>query len=414
MSHICHTFFTRILSEGNEEMPKFVAMNMNIKITMKTSPYILFVAIVALLAACGAPSGRKRYTPFEEQYAAHQYLMQGNNASSESQRMTMYDKATYHFANLVVRSDANDTLRADALFTLRWIEAYVKHDYELALQYLNQYLALVGPEHESYPVCLAYKADDLWHFGAQDSALYYAYRALEAPHTADDGVEYICHHILWNIYDSRAMPDSASRHKALHMKIRDSRVFEPMSMEQLKNQLQTNVIAPTRERRVAIPIAVVAVILLVCIYVAYRILKRPPTSVVAEAITSPIPLQLTEPQRLHHALAEGCQIYEQTPMYRDIATMQINERELPPINYDTVRTMEHTLLQSFSGACRILLDNCDLNEQDLICCICMYLGYSNAIIAHLGSTTAATIRKRKERIRKKLPVTLYEVLTSER
>lgn len=44
----------------------------------------------------------------------------------------------------------------------------------------------------------------------------------------------------------------------------------------------------------------------------------------------------------------------------------------------------------------------------------MYLGYSNTIIAHLGSTTAATIRKRKERIRKKLPVTLYEVLTSER
>ena len=381
---------------------------------MRTTVCILLFTSFVLLFVCCASPVKKRYTPLEEQYAAHQYLMQGNNASSESQRMAMYNKATYHFANLVVRSDANDTLRADALFTLRWIEAYVKHDYELALQYLNQYLALVGPKHESYPVCLAYKADDLRHFGAQDSALYYAYRALEAPHTADDGVEYICHHILWNIYDSRAMPDSASRHKALHMKIRDSRVFEPMSMEQLKNQLQANVIAPTRERRVAIPIAVVAVILLVCIYVAYRILKRRPTSVVAEAITSPIPLQLTEPQRLHHALAEGCQIYEQTPMCRDIATMQINERELPPINYDTVRTMEHTLLQSFSGACRILLDNCDLNEQDLICCICMYLGYSNAIIAHLGSTTAATVRKRKERIRKKLPVTLYEVLTSER
>ena len=42
----------------------------------------------------------------------------------------------------------------------------------------------------------------------------------------------------------------------------------------------------------------------------------------------------------------------------------------------------------------------------------MYLGYSNTVIAHLGSTTAATIRKRKERIRKKLLVTLYEVLAN--
>ncbi len=381
---------------------------------MKTVPYILFVAIFALLAACGAPSGHKRYTPFEEQYAAHQYLMRGNNASSESQRMAMYNKATYHFANLVVRSDANDTLRADALFTLRWIEAYVKHDYELALQYLNQYLALVSPEHESYPVCLAYKADDLWHFGAQDSALYYAYRALEAPHAADDGVDYICHHVLWNIYDSRAMSDSASRHKALHMKIRESRVFEPMSMEQLKSQLQTYVIAPTHERRSVMPVAVAVAALLVGIYVVCRIMKRRTEPSMPEANASPIHPQLTEPQRLHRALVEGYRSYEQTTMYGDIATMQINERELPSINYDTARTMEHTLLHSFSEACRTLLDNCDLNDQDLICCIGMYLGYSNTIIAHLGSTTAATIRKRKERIRKKLPVTLYEVLTSER
>lgn len=381
---------------------------------MKTVPYILFVAIVALLVACGAPSGHKRYTPFEEQYAAHQYLMRGNNASSESQRMAMYNKATYHFANLVVRSDANDTLRADALFTLRWIEAYVKHDYELALQYLNQYLALVSPEHESYPICLAYKADDLWHFGAQDSALYYAYRALEAPHTADDGVDYICHHVLWNIYDSRAMSDSASRHKALHMKIRESRVFEPMSMEQLKSQLQAHVIAPTHERRSVMPVAVAVAALLVGIYVVCRIMKRRTEPSMPEANASPMHPQLTEPQRLHRALVEGYRSYEQTTMYGDIATMQINERELPSINYDTARTMEHTLLHSFSEACRTLLDNCDLNDQDLICCICMYLGYSNAIIAHLGSTTAATVRKRKERIRKKLPVTLYEVLTSER
>ena len=114
---------------------------------MKTVTYLLLGIIITLSAACNAPSSNNRYTPFEEQRVAHEYLMQGNSAGTDddAHRMAMYDKATYHFANIVVRSDANDTLRADALFTLRWIEAYVKHDYELALQYLNQYLSLVGP-----------------------------------------------------------------------------------------------------------------------------------------------------------------------------------------------------------------------------------------------------------------------------
>lgn len=242
---------------------------------MKTSSHILLTFGILLLCACNATADKKRYSPIEEQHVAHELLAKANKVGTDDNehRMMLFDKAIYHFANIVVRSDANDTLRADALFTLRWIEAYVKHDYEQALQYLNQYLELVGSEHESYPTCLAYKADDLWHFGAQDSALHYAYLALEAPHTPNDAIEYICHHILWNIYDSREMPDSASRHKALHMKIRESRVFEPMTMEQLKSQLQANVIAPTSKRKPLIPIVTIAAVLVVGLYVAYRTTK---------------------------------------------------------------------------------------------------------------------------------------------
>jgi tetratricopeptide (TPR) repeat protein len=379
---------------------------------MKAIGYLIIMEML-LLSACNDASGlKKRYAPNEEQYVAHEFLTKANNVSTDDneQRMLLFDKAIYHFANIVVRSDANDTLRADALFTLRWIEAYVKHDYEQALQYLNQYLELVGPNHESFPTCLAYKADDLWHFGAQDSALHYAYLALEAPHTPNDAIEYICHHILWNIYDSREMPDSASRHKALHMKIRESRVFEPMSMEQLKSQLQADVIAPTHERHTIIPIAVVVTLLLIGIYVIFRILKRRSRPSAPDVATAPVQPLLTDAQRLLRALGEGYHVFEHTAMCADVATMQINERELPPINYDTTRTMEHILLHTFSEACRTLLDSGDLNDQELICCLCIYLGYSNTIIAHLGSTTAATIRKRKERIRKKLPTELYEVL----
>ena len=378
---------------------------------MKAIGYLIIMEML-LLSACNGASGlKKRYAPNEEQYVAHEFLTKANNVSTDDneQRMLLFDKAIYHFANIVVRSDANDTLRADALFTLRWIEAYVKHDYERALQYLNQYLELVGPNHESFPTCLAYKADDLWHFGAQDSALHYAYLALAAPHTPNDAIEYICHHILWNIYDSREMPDSASRHKALHMKIRESRVFEPMTMEQLKSQLQANVIAPTSRRTPLIPIVCIAVVLIVGLYVAYRTYKcrrhAKPTTPVAK--NTP-----TKAEILSNALVQGSKAFALTSVYDDIATMQINERELPNLSYETARAMERTLLDAFGESCRILLANGDLNDQELICALGMYLGYSNAILAHLGHTTTATIRKRKERIRKKLPAEFGDVICS--
>ena len=378
---------------------------------MKTTAYILLTIGISLLAACGTTSGKKGYTPNEEQRVAHEYLTQGHNTSLDdtAHRMAMYDKATYHFANIVVRSDANDTLRADALFTLRWIEAYVKHNYELALQYLNQYLTLVGPEHESYPACLAYKADDLWHFGAQDSALHYAYRALEAPHTPNDAIEYICHHILWNIYDSLEMPDSASHHKARHMKIRESRVFEPMTMEQLKSHLQADIIAPTGQRSPLLPTIIVAVVLVVGLYVAFRIIKyrRRVESVTLIAESTPTP---TKAERLSDALAHGYKAFVRTSVYNDIATMQVNERELPSLSYEATRAIERILLDTFNDACRTLLESSDLNDQELICSLGMHLGYSNAILAHLGHTTTATIRKRKERIRKKLSTDLYQVM----
>ena len=376
---------------------------------MKSIGYNLSLAVACLIffIAC-APSSTKS-TPIEEQYVAHELLAKANKVGTDDNehRMMLFDKAIYHFANIVVRSDANDTLRADALFTLRWIEAYVKHDYEQALQYLNQYLELVGSEHESYPTCLAYKADDLWHFGAQDSALHYAYLALEAPHTPNDAIEYICHHILWNIYDSREMPDSASRHKALHMKIRESRVFEPMTMEQLKSQLQANVIAPTSKRKPLIPIVTIAAVLVVGLYVAYRTTKCRRHAEPATPVAKNTP---TKVGRLSDTLAQGCKVFAKTSVHNDIATMQVNERELPNLSYETARAMERTLLDAFGEACRTLLNNGDLNDQELICALGMYLGYSNAILAHLGHTTTATIRKRKERIRKKLPTDFCEII----
>lgn len=386
---------------------------------MKNLTYLLlsFVLLVSIVCCRGA------HTPEQEQYLAHDYLWQANKTSVEKaeERNALYDKAALHFANIVVRNDANDTLRADALFTLRWIAAYIRHDYDMALQYLNQYLEIVGPEHESHPTCLAYKADDLWHFGAHDSAIHYAYKALEAPHTPQDRIEYICHHVLWNIYESREMPDSAHRHKALHMHIRDSRAFEPMSMEELKSQLETDILASTKDTGNGVPVWIavaggLAVLCFSCAYVFY--LKRKKNNVFTDIVGSAdsalhTSASVMDAETLKAALAKGCQAFATTSVCHDINAMKMNERELPAINSETRRNIERTLLECFAEACHGLLAESDLNEQELICLLCMHLGCSNTLISHLGHTTSATIRKRKERIRKKISPALYEIIAGE-
>ena len=376
--------------------------------------FVLFVSIVCCQGT---------HTPEQEQYLAHDYLWQANKTSVEKaeERNALYDKAALHFANLVVRDDVNDTLRADALFTLRWIAAYIRHDYDMALQYLNQYLEIVGPEHESYPTCLAYKADDLWHFGAHDSAVHYAYKALQAPHTPQDRIEYICHHVLWNIYESREMSDSAHRHKALHMHIRDSRAFEPMSMEELKSQLETDILASSKDDGDGVSVWMafaggLAVLCLSCACVFY--LKRKKKNVFSDIVGSAdsalhTSATVMDAETLKAALTKGCQAFATTSVCHDINAMKMNERELPAIKSETRRNIERTLLECFAEACQGLLADSDLNEQELICLLCMHLGCSNTLISHLGHTTSATIRKRKERIRKKISAAQYEIIAGE-
>ena len=440
LSHICHTQFFG----ENDKIANFAAILLHK--TMKTVQSLLLTSCICFLVACSSSGNKPQYSPVEEQRVAHGHFVQACRTDTDDgkDRTAMFDRAIYHFANIVVRPDADDTLRADALYTLRWIEAYEKHNYELALQYLNQYMALVGSEHSSYPMCLAYKADDLWHFGAQDSAMHYAYKALAAPHERYDGVEYVCHYVLWQIYEVREMSDSAERHKSQHIAIRDSRVFEPMTMDELKSKLETNVITPDiqagaeafgafaeiRANRIReeaehknrmldrhLYATVTILLLLVASIFIYSLMKRrlqrikePNAALAAMGPTDNKSAPEAKAPMLCRMLVEGRQVFEHTTVYADILTMQVNERVLPDITYEVVQEMEHALLESFNSACCLLIEQCEFNDQELICALGVYLGYSNVIIAHLGNTTTATIRKRKERIRKKLPADLYEVI----
>lgn len=389
---------------------------------MKFYKLPLMALCLMVLCACIGSNKYSDHTPGEEQRLAHDILAQANKTSVDDnkERMMLFNKATFHFANIVVRNDANDTLRADALFTLRWIAAYITHDYDQALQYLNQYLELVGPEHESYPTCLAYKADDLWHFGAHDSAMHYARMALEAPHTTNDQIEYICHHILWNIYDTRNMPDSAQKHKEKHLKICESRMFEPMTMEQLKCSLKSNIIAP-EESDDSITIYVITGLSVIgCIFLVLIIRRRIKNNTLNEDREKDVEgdsserLNNNQTGTLCNALTEGRKAFEQSSAYTDICLTKVSEREWLSIDNEQIRQVEGVILDSFKDACILLLDSAELNDQELLCSLYMYLGYPNTVIAHIAHTTTATIRKRKERLRKKLNADLYNVIINEK
>lgn len=217
------------------------------------------------------------------------------------------------------------------------------------------------------------------------------------------------------------MPDSAHRHKALHMHIRDSRAFEPMSMEELKSQLETDILASSKDNGDGVSVWValagcLAVLCMACAYVFY--LKRKKNNAFTDIVGSadsamPTSATVIDTETLKMALPKGCQAFATTSVCYDINAMKMNDRELPAINSETRRNIERTLLECFAEACHGLLAESDLNEQELICLLCMHLGCSNTLISHLGHTTSATIRKRKERIRKKISAAQYEIIAGE-
>ena len=123
---------------------------------------------------------------------------------------------------------------------------------------------------------------------------------------------------------------------------------------------------------------------------------------------------LPETLILRRSLADGRRAFESTTSYEELNTMQIKEKELYDMAYEATHDVESTLFDSFKEACSTLHEGLELNDQELVCCFCTYLGYSNNVIAYIGHTTPTTIRKRKERIRKKLPTDLYQVIFGEK
>ena len=227
--------------------------------TMKTFIYSLLTIATLGLTSCNqgkqtelkrtehATTSEKSLSVKDELLLAHELNRQAGKMKDEDNNniqksLELYNQAIFHYANVVVRDDSDDTLRIVALHNMRWIEAYQKHNYGVALQYLNQCIALTPENHPYYVLNLAHKADDLWHIEERDSAIYYAQLALHLPHH-HSSVDYICGYVLWQVYNELGVRDSAEHYKQLFCKVRDGKLYKEQTLDELKDELRTNVIA---------------------------------------------------------------------------------------------------------------------------------------------------------------------------
>lgn len=117
---------------------------------------------------------------------------------------------------------------------------------------------------------------------------------------------------------------------------------------------------------------------------------------------------------LEQKLKEGKQNFEDTSSYKVLLEIRsLNERELNAITNIDIKTIEETVLASFNDAYHILAEyDAKISHQDLILCLYGYLKFSNNVAAFCLKSVPGTIRQRKNRLKSKLPETVYNILFS--
>ena len=423
---------------------------------MKQIHYIVCLLCLATMVSCRGKSEEKQgNTPLTPHQEFLQAVSKHNLFTKAKDKAALYE-AEYHYANVAIRGDAHDSLRVRALYNLHSIEyhgAYGRTNYAKALMYINRCIeyAKAGPT-DSIKLALfyAHKGDDLWHYGETDSAIHYCHKAMNFP-VRINNTDYIVSYVLKHIYEERNVPDSAAYYeqrfryvsKLPGNQLNRHNIHESLSASEFEAEMkrtmeESKLLKATIPKEATegeeassddtIDLTLPLCIVLLAVLALYLYNKHRKTSAKVEPQTTTEEEQQllgTEEERgetfalpetlvLRRSLADGKRAFEHTESFDDLNTMQIKEKELYDMAYEATRDVESTLFDSFKEACSTLHEGLELNDQELVCCFCTYLGYSNNVIAYIGHTTPTTIRKRKERIRKKLPTDLYQVIFGEK
>jgi hypothetical protein len=130
------------------------------------------------------------------------------------------------------------------------------------------------------------------------------------------------------------MTDSANLHKAQHMKVRDSREFVPKTLEELKSELKSNVIAPQQERRSlltwTLPLILLVCIIGVGIYFKKKSIKQQENKSEDLATHDPsVKENVVTVEALTQTLLAGSEEFKSTPVHEQLVTMKLCERDSP-------------------------------------------------------------------------------------
>lgn len=117
---------------------------------------------------------------------------------------------------------------------------------------------------------------------------------------------------------------------------------------------------------------------------------------------------------LEQKLKEGRLLFENTASYKILLEIRsLNERELSAITDIDTKNIEDTVLASFNDAYHILAEyDTKISHQDLMLCLYGYLKVTNNVTAFCLKSVPGTIRQRKNRLKGKLPETVYNTLFS--
>ena len=356
--------------------------------------YLLLIPLFAL-ASCKSGVDEASMSPQEELEDAVQL-----------HRDKDYDNAMRSYSRVVLHPDATDEQRATTFYNMSMIECGVREDFAQAIKYISQSISFASFEH--YAKLYAYKGDYSMRYGVLDSAVHYCNKALYDSYD-NSTADYVAHYVLWQCYERMDMPDSAACHEKLYNAIRAEEAYRSAPMSEMTDELNENIIkVDKREKgtRSTMTLTILgAVMLLVGVsWLVVKIAHRQRRK--RENNTNMNDVQLTRSSTQETLLADMLQrcvqVFEATTMYEQLSNLRIKEKELYKTTFKENELLENELFACFKEISYQLGKEYSLSSPELLTLYLTHMGFSPNIIGYVSHTTPGSVRKRNDRMKKKL------------
>lgn len=281
---------------------------------------------------------------------------------------------------------ATDTIKSDSLL-------------QKAIKYYNG--------EKSRSSSLAYYYLGCYYFGNDYYKASYAFlRSIDLIPEGNDNQKGRAYHALGSCYYANGNIKEGNKAYKTALTLLDEKVSEDTwkLCQNIKMQLNNDAAQQRANIHFALFVTFIILLLVGLSVFAYIKIKR-------KHLVNESEIELSD-DLLEQKLKEGKLLFKNTASYKILQEIRsLNERELSAITDIDTKTIEETVLASFSDAYHILAEcEAKISHQDLILCLYGYLKFSNNVTAFCLKSVPGTIRQRKNRLKSKLPETVYNTL----